>query len=81
MEVVREVEGQLKIFSDGSVLRLPHPILPASSHFTHGVASEDVIINPETAVWARIFNPETASEKPHLLIYFHGGFLLVPQPG
>ncbi|GLJ47316.1 hypothetical protein SUGI_0999100 [Cryptomeria japonica] len=76
MEVVREVEGQLKIYSDGSVLRLPHPTLPASSHFTHGVASKDVIINPETGVWARIFNPETAAEKPPLLIYFHGGGFL-----
>ncbi|GLJ47312.1 hypothetical protein SUGI_0999020 [Cryptomeria japonica] len=58
MEVVREVEGQLKIFSDGSVLRLPHPTLPASSHFTHGVASKDVIINPETGASGRAESPD-----------------------
>ncbi|GLJ47331.1 hypothetical protein SUGI_0999260 [Cryptomeria japonica] len=73
MEVVGEIEGQLKIFSDGSVLRLPHPTLPASSHFTDGVASKDVTVNPETGVWARIFRPETASGKLPVLIHFHGG--------
>ncbi|GLJ47329.1 hypothetical protein SUGI_0999240 [Cryptomeria japonica] len=73
MEVVGEIEGQLKIYSDGSVLRLPHPTIPVSSNFTDGVASKDAIINPETGVWVRIFRPENACGKLPVLIHFHGG--------
>ncbi|GLJ47327.1 hypothetical protein SUGI_0999210 [Cryptomeria japonica] len=76
MEVVGEVEGYFKIYSDASVLRLPHPTIPPSSHFKDGVACKDVVINPETGVWARIFNPETTAQKPPLLIHFHGGGFL-----
>ncbi|GLJ47323.1 hypothetical protein SUGI_0999170 [Cryptomeria japonica] len=73
MEVVGEIAGLLKLYSDGSVLRPAHPTTPASSHFTHGVASKDVVINPETGVSVRIFLPETASQKLPVLIHFHGG--------
>ncbi|GLJ47324.1 hypothetical protein SUGI_0999180 [Cryptomeria japonica] len=73
MEVVGEIGGLLKVYSDGSVLRSAHPTTPASSHFTDGVASKDVIINPETGVWARIFLPGIAFGKLPILIYFHGG--------
>ncbi|GLJ47319.1 hypothetical protein SUGI_0999130 [Cryptomeria japonica] len=73
MEVEDEIAGMFTLYKDGSVLRPAHPTTPASSHFTDGVASKDVVINPETGVWARIFKPETASEKSPLLIYFHGG--------
>ncbi|GLJ47317.1 hypothetical protein SUGI_0999110 [Cryptomeria japonica] len=76
MEVVGEVEGLLKVYADGSLQRHERPTVPASSHFKDGVACKDVVINPETGVWARIFNPETAAEKPPLLIYFHGGGFL-----
>ncbi|KAH9299210.1 hypothetical protein KI387_030892 [Taxus chinensis] len=71
--VVGEIASFLKLYSDGSFLRSPHPTTPASSQFTDGVASKDVVINSETGVWARIFKPETASQKPPVVIYFHGG--------
>ncbi|GLJ47318.1 hypothetical protein SUGI_0999120 [Cryptomeria japonica] len=77
METEREKKEWLKLNSDGSVLRAPHPTTPASSDFTDGVASKDVVLNPETGIWTRIFKPETASQKPPLLIYFHGGGFLV----
>ncbi|GLJ47325.1 hypothetical protein SUGI_0999190 [Cryptomeria japonica] len=76
MEVVEEAEGYFKIYSDASVLRLPHPTIPPSSHFTDGVASKDVVINPETGVWARIFRPEASGKLP-VLIHFHGGGFIV----
>ncbi|GLJ47311.1 hypothetical protein SUGI_0999010 [Cryptomeria japonica] len=75
MEVVGEVDG-LKVYSDGSLQCHESPTLPASSHFTDGVASKDVVINPETGVWARIFRPETPAQNLPLLIYFHGGAFL-----
>ncbi|KAH9299205.1 hypothetical protein KI387_030887, partial [Taxus chinensis] len=77
VEEVREFWGLIKLYSDGSAVRTPDPTTPASSQFTDGVASKDVVINPGTGVWARIFKPETASQKPPLVIYFHGGGFVV----
>eukprot|EP00249_Psilotum_nudum_P006749 c20023_g1_i1 orf=186-1202(+) len=67
----------LKIFSDGSLLRSPpHPPLAPSSHrcFVDGVATEDVSLSKSHGVWARLYLPEICGAlKLPVLVYFHGG--------
>ncbi|GLJ16623.1 hypothetical protein SUGI_0285210 [Cryptomeria japonica] len=79
-QVVEEVPGELKLFSDGSVERTPlpiplvHPIPPSNHTFIDGVATKDVPLNEATGVWARIYLPEKETEeKLPLVIHFHGG--------
>ena len=50
----------------------------ASQGFVDGVATRDLVINPQTGIWARIYLPETSTEmgqveKYPILLHFHGG--------
>uniref|UniRef100_A0A0D6QV85 Alpha/beta hydrolase fold-3 domain-containing protein n=1 Tax=Araucaria cunninghamii TaxID=56994 RepID=A0A0D6QV85_ARACU len=85
-EVVEEVSGWLKIFSDGSVDRTwtgPEQVkallmaVPASGdNFVDGVATRDEVVEAETGVGVRIYLPETAmttDRKLGVVVHFHGG--------
>lgn len=72
---------------DGSLNRrlsdLFEPKVPSQQHPLRGISSHDVIIDPETGIWVRIFKPaarkSTSVEVIHsapplpIIFYFHGG--------
>eukprot|EP01018_Ginkgo_biloba_P006087 Gb_02816 [translate_table: standard] len=87
-EVVEEVSGWLKVYSDGSVERewsgaeevkaLITPVPSSPSSFVDGVATRDIVLNNQTGVWLRIYLPDTAhmtvgQSKLPLLLHFPGG--------
>ncbi|KAL1314877.1 hypothetical protein HN51_041686 [Arachis hypogaea] len=92
-KVVEEVSGFLRVYDDGTVDRtwtgppqaqiLMNPV-PPHQEFINGVATKDLIINPETGLKARIYLPETTTEQPTnklpLLLHFHGGGYCITQP-
>jgi len=82
LSVVLEVPGMVRVYEDGTVKRLvDHGTVPPSSQivdeFEDGVASKDVVINPETGVFVRLYLPRLEvtdeKEKVPVLVYFHGG--------
>ncbi|KAL6963979.1 hypothetical protein U1Q18_034984 [Sarracenia purpurea var. burkii] len=66
----------IRVYKDGRVERLigTDVVAPSTDPDT-GIQSKDVVIDPQTAVSARLFLPKTAdpNQKLPLLIYFHGG--------
>lgn len=95
-EVVEDVSGWLRVFSDGTVerkwngeneqvLALTMPVPPSNDTFVEGVATKDVIVNEETGVWVRIYLPQTAlqqheNQRLGMVIHLHGGGFCVSQP-
>ena len=86
-------EGVLTLYSDGTFERYTDNHVP-STHGTleSGVATRDVVIDPDTGVWARIFRPkstfsssgtepEPPLEKVPIVLHFHGGGFCVGSPG
>lgn len=86
-EVVEEVLGCLRLFSDGTVDRavsgppeaelFKEPIAP-HEEFIDGVTVCDQIIDPSSGLTVRIYIPETKpdivnEDKLPLLLHFHGG--------
>ncbi|KAL6556716.1 hypothetical protein OROGR_006004 [Orobanche gracilis] len=74
MSIVAEAPGFLQVFSDGTVKRFSHQMVPPSSNISNKYYSKDVIIDPLKPITARIFVP-TDSKPPQfpVLVYFHGG--------
>lgn len=86
LSVVLEVPGRVRVYEDGTVKRLvDRGTVPPSSQtvdeFEDGVASKDVVINPETGVFVRVYLPrlEVTDEKENVpvLVYVHGGAFCV----
>lgn len=85
-EVVENVSGWLKLFSDGTVERqwtgpeevkqLLEPVPPSNQIFVDGVATRDVMVDPKNGVWVRIYLPQTAQttdQKLGIVVHFRGG--------
>lgn len=83
--VVDEVSGWLRIYDDGTVdrtwtgppeLQIFLNSVPPHHEFVDGVATKDIIIDPNTALAVRIYIPETQQQdhnKLPLVLHFHGG--------
>lgn len=74
--VVKDVPGFLKIYADGSISRYEQPFMAASELVpVEGARSKDIVIDPATGVWVRLFLPDDVphGQKLPLLFYFHGG--------
>lgn len=88
-DVVDEVSGWFRVFSDGTVdrkwsgndehiLPLTMRVPPSNDAFVNGVATKDVVVNEETGVWVRIYVPHTAlqqheNQRVGVVLHFHGG--------
>ncbi|KAL6963980.1 hypothetical protein U1Q18_034985 [Sarracenia purpurea var. burkii] len=75
-EIVLDLPNFIRVYKDGRVERLiGTDVVAPSIDPDAGIQSKDVVIDPETAVSARLFLPKTAdpNQKLPLLIYFHGG--------
>lgn len=80
-QIIDEIPGVIRIYSDGSIERpvnARNAPVNASQGFVDGVATRDLVINPQTGIWARIYLPETSTEmgqveKYPILLHFHGG--------
>ncbi|CAA6664846.1 unnamed protein product [Spirodela intermedia] len=73
--VVEEIEGLLRVYKDGHVERFPVvPEVPCTWLPELEVISGDVVIDPSTRVWARLYAPIAPPRgKLPALVYFHGG--------
>jgi acetyl esterase/lipase len=85
--VVEEIHGLIRVYKDGHVERLPAiPTVPCTWGSTApdapgGVVARDVVVDPATGVWARLYAPMTATatsaggggSRPPVVVYFHGG--------
>lgn len=82
LSVIVEIPFFVRIYEGGAVERLtdrgtvpPSPELESVD--LHGVASKDVVIDPETGVFVRIYLPRLhvtdGKEKLPVLVYVHGG--------
>ncbi|XP_020224282.1 probable carboxylesterase 17 [Cajanus cajan] len=98
-KIVEEVSGWLRVYDDGSVNRswtgppeLEFFVRPVPPHreFIDGIATNDVVIDPNTNLTVRIYIPQTEhSTVPHknnttpklpLFLHFHGGGFCFSQP-
>nr|ABK26297.1 unknown [Picea sitchensis] len=84
LPIVSEAPGFIRIYEDGTVERLvDREIVPPSSQDDNfdeekeGVASKDVVLDPQTGVFVRFYLPrlEVTNGKGRVpvLLYFHGG--------
>jgi acetyl esterase/lipase len=82
LSIIVEVPGFVRVYDDGTVKRLVDlGTVPPSSElgdeFKEGVASKDVVIDPQTGVFVRLYLPrlEVTDGKGRvpLLVYVHGG--------
>lgn len=73
--VVEEIEGLLRVYKDGHVERFPVVAeVPCTWSPELEVISGDVVIDPSTRVWARLYAPIGPPRiKLPALVYFHGG--------
>ncbi|KAH9288857.1 hypothetical protein KI387_032974 [Taxus chinensis] len=73
----------LRVYSDGSVERLPPPDdVPPGNSPDGEVASKDVILDDNTGVYVRIYLPR-GLDKTHkipLVVYLHGGGFCIQSP-
>uniref|UniRef100_A0A0D9WN83 Alpha/beta hydrolase fold-3 domain-containing protein n=1 Tax=Leersia perrieri TaxID=77586 RepID=A0A0D9WN83_9ORYZ len=51
--------------------------LPAGTDPVTGVISKDVVVDPATGLWARLFLPPGAAGKLPVVVYYHGGAYVV----
>ncbi|XP_057787450.1 probable carboxylesterase 2 [Salvia miltiorrhiza] len=75
-EIAIEMPPYFRLFTDGTIERLPPPInTPPSDDPDAAVRSKDVIIDPDTGVSVRIFAPRHRAppQKLPLVVYIHGG--------
>ncbi|ERN10984.1 probable carboxylesterase 6 [Amborella trichopoda] len=79
--VVDELPGIVTIYYDGSIVRHnSHTTTPPTEFPTDAtVASKDVVLNPVTGLWARLFLPHHQQNVP-LAVYFHGGGFCFGDP-
>jgi len=79
LSIVAEAPGIVRIYEDGTVDRLiDSSTVPPSSQLgdesREGVASKDVVIDPQTGVFVRVFLPRLdGKQKVPVLVYLHGG--------
>lgn len=91
-KIVDEVSGWLRVYDDGSVDRTwtgPHevkfmaePVLP-HEEFIDGVATRDVLADPNSGLRVRIYFPEKKPDeentKQPIILHFHGGGFCISE--
>ncbi|MQL74599.1 hypothetical protein Taro_006977 [Colocasia esculenta] len=82
--VVFEYLPFIRVYRDGRVERLKGTEVVPPSHGVDratGVASKDVLLDPRTGVFARLYLPPLdGTAKLPVLVYFHGGGFCVETP-
>ncbi|KAK1264139.1 putative carboxylesterase 2 [Acorus gramineus] len=64
----------MRLYTDGTIERLGDTdTVPPSLDPVTGVASKDVVIDPETGASARLFLPTRRKNLLPLVVYYHGG--------
>ncbi|XP_062228368.1 2-hydroxyisoflavanone dehydratase-like [Phragmites australis] len=78
-EVQFEFFPIIRQYKSGRVERFMNPDpLPAGTDPATGVASKDVVIDPATGLWARLFLPPgTHGKKLPVVVYYHGGAYVI----
>ncbi|XAR72888.1 Carboxylesterase [Bertholletia excelsa] len=79
-EIALEFPKFIRIYKDGRVERLGGiDVVPPSTDPITGVESKDIVIDPVSRVWARLYKPKLAhsAQKLPLLVYFHGGGFII----
>jgi acetyl esterase/lipase len=83
--VIEEIHGLIRAYKDRNVERLPAiPVVPCmwggtAPDASGGVVARDVVVDPATGVWARLYAPTATSAgdgaRRPVVVYFHdGGF-------
>lgn len=94
-KVVEDVSGWLRVFDDGSVdrtwtgppeVKFMSESVPPHEEFIDGVATKDVMIDPESGLRVRIYLPENTDDKNlnnhrklPVILHFHGGGFCISQ--
>ncbi|KAJ1258581.1 hypothetical protein BS78_10G086600 [Paspalum vaginatum] len=79
-EVQAEFLPIIRQYKSGRVERFLNPDpLPAGTDAATGVVSKDVVVDPATGLWARLFLPPGAAGGARLpvLVYYHGGAYVI----
>lgn len=80
-EVSFEFFPIIRQYKSGRVERFMNfPPIPAGVDPATGVTSKDVVIDPSTGLWARVFLPPGAdhgNNKLPVVVYFHGGAYVI----
>ncbi|KAL8541354.1 hypothetical protein ACS0TY_002561 [Phlomoides rotata] len=79
-EVVFEMSPYFRIFTDGTIDRIPRSIsTPASDDPNDAVLSKDVIVDSESGISVRIYRPRhhNPPQKIPVMVYIHGGAFCV----
>ncbi|CAL5046756.1 unnamed protein product [Urochloa decumbens] len=79
-EVQADFFPMVRQYRSGRVERFMNmPPLPAGTDPATGVVSKDVVLDPATGLWARLFLPPgvTPGKKLPVLVYYHGGAYVV----
>jgi acetyl esterase/lipase len=75
--VIEEIHGLLRVYSDGSVDRLPAvPDVPCNWGLGQDISASDVAIDRATGLWARVYTPRVLHgnyKSLPVIVYFHGG--------
>ncbi|CAN6202105.1 unnamed protein product [Urochloa humidicola] len=81
-EVQADFFPMVRQYRSGRVERFMNmPPLPAGTDPATGVVSKDVVLDPATGLWARLFLPPGVTADPGkklpVLVYYHGGAYVV----
>ncbi|XP_066370674.1 2-hydroxyisoflavanone dehydratase-like [Miscanthus floridulus] len=80
-EVQAEFPPLVRQYKSGRVERFFNPApLPAGTDPATGVVSKDVVVDPATGLWARLFLPPGSHGKKQQLpvvVYYHGGAYVI----
>ncbi|CAN6164622.1 unnamed protein product [Urochloa humidicola] len=79
-EVQADFFPMVRKYKSGRVERFMNmPPLPAGTDPATGVVSKDVVLDPATGLWARLFLPPgiPQGKKLPVLVYYHGGAYVV----
>ncbi|CAI9277011.1 unnamed protein product [Lactuca saligna] len=77
-QILKEIPGLIRVYKDGRFQKLSGTdVVPAGIDPASGVQSKDVVISPETKIFARLYLPKTTTKKLPLLIYYHGGGFVI----
>lgn len=78
-EVQAEFVPLVRQYKSGRVERFMNPDpLPAGTDPATGVVSKDVVVDPATGLWARLFLPPGShGKKLPVVVYYHGGAYVI----
>lgn len=79
VSVVEEIEGVLKLYSDGSVVRAAEQSVelpPLTDKYADEILYKDIKFDKTLGLWARLYLPPAAAAattRLPVILYFHGG--------